>query len=168
MDHYYARFLEFESNFRPARVFHSACAVTSYYAYLKQRMKALFQISSLWATPYTPSYTVQYKQTTEEHTVESLSGNFPHRHFSKPISDLMSKISFRQYGIRECRDKRNMSNISALNRESLCRQGYLIYEISVYLVTLLASLLRFWNYLRSNTLYKNTHNFFFCHCLTLN
>lgn len=51
MDHCYASFLEFESNFRPATVFHSACAVTSYYAYLKQRMKTLFQISSLWATP---------------------------------------------------------------------------------------------------------------------
>lgn len=63
MDHYYASFRELESNFRPARVFHSAFAVTSYYAYLKQRMKTLFQISSLWATPhtlYTPSYSLHY------------------------------------------------------------------------------------------------------------
>ena len=50
MDRYYARFRGFESNFRPARVFHSFCAVTCYYAYLKQRTKALFQISCLWAT----------------------------------------------------------------------------------------------------------------------
>lgn len=44
MDRYYASFRELESNFRPARVFHSACAVTSYYEYLKQRTKTLFQI----------------------------------------------------------------------------------------------------------------------------
>lgn len=44
MDRYYASFRELESNFRPARVFHSAFAVTSYYAYLKQRTKTLFQI----------------------------------------------------------------------------------------------------------------------------
>lgn len=50
MDRYYASLREFESNFRPARVFHSAFAVTSYYANLKQRMETLFQISSLWAT----------------------------------------------------------------------------------------------------------------------
>ena len=72
LDRYYASFRELESNFRPARVFHSAFAVTSYYAYLKQRMKTLFQISSLWATPrilYTPSDTLPYRKTTEQHTL---------------------------------------------------------------------------------------------------
>lgn len=50
MDRYYASLHELDSNFQPARVFHSAFAVTSYYANLKQRMETLFQISSLWAT----------------------------------------------------------------------------------------------------------------------
>lgn len=82
MDRYYARFREFESNFRPARVFHSACAVTSYYAYLKQRMKTLFQISSLWATPhtlYTPTH-IQCDHTNRQNSTNTntlvLSGHF--------------------------------------------------------------------------------------------
>lgn len=49
MDHCYAQVHECESNFRPARVFHSLCAVASYYSHLKQRTKALFQLSCLWA-----------------------------------------------------------------------------------------------------------------------
>lgn len=61
MDRYYARVREFASYFRPARVFQYAFAETSYYAYLKQRMKTLFQISSLWATPHT-LYTAAYKE----------------------------------------------------------------------------------------------------------
>lgn len=66
MDHCYAQFLESECNFRPARVCHSLCAVASYYSHLKQRTKALFQLSCLWAThltAYTHKHT--HKQTKD-------------------------------------------------------------------------------------------------------
>lgn len=98
MDHNYASFREFASNFRPARVFHSAFAVTSYYAYLKQRMKTLFQISSLWATPhilYTPSYRPPYKETTEQRTLTLKT--FSRRHCSQPTLDLLSHFVYMVY-----------------------------------------------------------------------
>lgn len=121
MHHYYASFREFESNFRPARVFHSACAVTSYYAYLKQRMKTLFQISSLWATPhmlYTPSYTLPSQKTTDQHT-DALSLS---RHFLTDTAHSLcliywvkshfvynTKIMWRQKRSRQSDSKNNMS-----------------------------------------------------------
>lgn len=74
MDHCYAQVLDCECNFQPARVCHSLCDVASYYSDLKQRTKALFQLSCLWAihlsSKQTNKQTIESKQTTNIHTTQ--------------------------------------------------------------------------------------------------